>query len=130
MRYLVAVFRGGLSSERSMTMTAVERESITYLQAQGLGYKRIASRLGLPTNTVKSFCSRNTPVPQENLCAQCGCSLIQNPGRRQKRFCSNACRMAWWRAHPNLLDRKVFYDMSCAYCGGSFKSYGNPRRKY
>lgn len=111
-------------------MTAVERESVAYLQAHGLGYKRIASQLGLPINTVKSFCSRHAPVPIENLCAQCGLPLVQTSGKRMKRFCSDACRMAWWRAHPSLLNRKGFYDLTCSYCGDSFKSYGNPRRKY
>lgn len=40
-------------------MTDAQKENIRYLRGEGLGYRAIASRLGISENTVKSFCRRN-----------------------------------------------------------------------
>ncbi len=112
-------------------MTIEEKGRIVQLQRQGLGYKRIASTLGLPVNGVKTFCRRH-PVAQEQegICPQCGATLTQTPHRRAKKFCSDKCRMAWWNAHPEQVNRKAVYHLVCAQCGQPFDSYGNQRRKF
>ena len=96
-------------------MNSIEREQIVALRAAGQSYARIAGALGLSVNSVKSFCRRNAlnsgvgkPVAQiesettQNAvsCEQCGCPVRQTPGRKHKRFCSDACRTAWWNARP------------------------------
>ena len=89
-------------------MTEMERNRVVELQHQGYGYKKISTLTGLPLNTVKSFCTRH-PVryediaEQQGLCRNCLKQLEQTPHRRKRYFCSDACRMAWWNAHPERL---------------------------
>ena len=116
-------------------MTDAQKENIRYLRGEGLGYRAIAARLGISENTVKSFCRRNnlTGVASKEppqVCRQCGQSLAKAPKRKERKFCSEACRRAWWKAHPELVDRKAFYTLACAECGKEFLSYGNQKRKY
>lgn len=94
---------------------------------------------GTSENTVKSFCRRNNLggaiVDTVNkadgvLCTQCGVPLTHTVGAKQKRFCSDKCRMTWWNAHPEAIIRKAIYNFTCAYCNTAFESYGNKNRKY
>ena len=96
---------------------------------QGLGYKRIAAVTGYSLNMVKSVC-RRSQAPTEKRCIQCGAAVEQTPHRKEKKFCSDKCRMAWWNSHPERVTRKAFYHLVCACCGQSFESYGNQKRKY
>ncbi len=38
--------------------------------------------------------------------------------------------MAWWKAHPEALDRNAVYRFVCPTCGGSFEAYGNANRNF
>lgn len=116
-------------------MTDAQKEKIRFWRMEGLGYGAIAVRLGISENTVKSFCRRNrlsgVAVKEAPFrCRQCGQPLELRPGRRGRKFCCEACRRAWWKAHPGLVDRKAFYLLTCVHCGREFKSYGNKGRKY
>ena len=81
-------------------MTKEEKNKIEDLRMQGLGYTKIAQNLGLSINTVKSYCRRNLPghsndqdsVEEQHRCKNCGCEVLQNPGRKEKMFCSDKCR--------------------------------------
>ena len=113
-------------------MTQVEKERINKLRAEGLGATRIAKKLGLSVNTVKSYLSR-TPVIQPNViggskCKQCGATILQHPQRKVKLFCSDTCRASWWNAHRG--ESKTTVTLSCATCGASFFSYRSESRKY
>lgn len=119
-------------------MTTAQKQRIEFLRGQGENYAAIAGDLGISENTVKSYCRRNNvgiaikqehPTPTE-VCANCGCPLRHTPGAKHKRFCSDGCRMAWWKAHPKAVDRKAVYHFVCPTCGGSFEAYGNAKRKY
>lgn len=128
-------FERNTLSEKRYGMTASEREKIKTLQLQGLGYMEIAAMTNVPINTVKSFCYRHPVTESEiadanSVCRFCGTVLIPTPHKRKKHFCSDACRMAWWKAHPECLNRKAIYKITCAYCGRSFESYGNNHRKF
>ena len=57
-------------------------------------------------------------------------TLKQTPRHRQKRFCSSKCRMAWWKAHPEVMKRKKLTSMECQYCGSTFLQYGSRPRKF
>lgn len=122
-------------------MNELQKKKITDLRNRGFGYLRIAKMLGLSPNTIKSFCRRNNltgrggnkaeaVVTEQRFCKMCGKALLAEPGRKARKFCSDSCRLAWWREHPEELKRKAFYHFSCAYCGSSFDSYGNRKRKY
>ena len=119
-------------------MTAAQKQRIEILRGKGESYASIAGDLGIPENTVKSYCRRNSigiEIKKERpaatyTCANCGCPLTHTPGSKHKRFCSDKCRMAWWKAHPEAVDRKSVYRFVCPTCGGSFEAYGNSGRKY
>ena len=117
-------------------MTDQRKERIIFLRNQGKGYGSIASELGIPESTVKSFCRRNdssasiAPAQSGDACGHCGLPFTHTPGARKKRFCSSKCRMAWWNAHPETVNRKTFHHFRCGYCDAAFESYGNARRKY
>lgn len=122
-------------------MNEFQKEKIADLRKRGFGYLRIAKMLGLSPNTIKSYCRRNNlfgrmgvsgvdmPVSQV-FCKRCGSSLSVSPSRKSRKFCSDNCRLAWWKEHPELLNKKAFYQFNCAYCGSRFDSYGNKKRKY
>ena len=119
-------------------MNTAQKQRIEFLRGKGESYSSIAGDLGIPENTVKSYCRRNNisvaikyeqPTPTE-FCANCGCPLRHTPGAKHKRFCSDECRMAWWKAHPEAVNRKSVYLFVCPTCGESFEAYGNANRKY
>ena len=118
-------------------MTDAQKEQVRYLRCEGLGYGAIATRLGISENTVKSFCRRNnlTGVASKEpvvVCRNCGRPLPQYPKRKQRKFCSEACRRAWWAKHPQEIHRGdgALYSRTCACCGKAFQVYGNNHRRY
>jgi len=116
-------------------MTAIEKEKIRYLRGEGMGYKAVASKLGLTVDAVKSYCKRSglNGVAAENAetaCRQCGAVLERKPGAGQKKFCSDQCRSAWWSAHAYLYNHKKENTRACAFCGCVFDSFQSKGRKY
>ncbi len=119
-------------------MNDLQRKTIEKLRNKGAGYKAIAQKLGLSVNTVKSHCRRNgltgnrsgTDAIEVLFCKKCGKKLTQSVGAKQKSFCSDECRLSWWKDHPEKVKRKAYYELTCAYCQKAFYSYGNKNRKY
>ena len=118
-------------------MTNEQRMIVSSLRAQGMGYGAIARKVGISENTVKSFCRRNAqkedkPVTgaDEHQCLCCGTPVAQNAGRKEKKFCSDKCRMAWWNSHQSEIKKEAYYTLVCQFCGKEFESYGNQRRKF
>lgn len=102
-------------------MTNEQIEAITRLQQAGKGYRTIATETGLPINSVKSWCRRHpadTSLP--SFCQQCGSAINQIPGKRARKFCSDACRMLWWKEHPEAKSHRVAYRHVCRCCGTEF----------
>ena len=88
-------------------------------------------------NTVKSFCHRRAAKPKceepdskTHRCLCCGVPVAQNPGRKEKKFCSDKCRNKWWTARLDLVNRKAFREIVCVGCGRTFTVYGQVKRKY
>ena len=120
-------------------MTKQEKEEIRRLRAQGISYSKVTSLMGISENTVKSFCRRNhlggqaSGIAAENgvdHCRQCGTPLEQTVGKKQKRYCSDKCRMVWWNAHPEAVNRKSIKPFTCQSCGRAFEGYGKRERIY
>jgi endogenous inhibitor of DNA gyrase (YacG/DUF329 family) len=119
-------------------MTDYEKQKIRELRSEGLGYIKIANETGLNINSVKSFCRRNglTGQPSKkdgtegHRCLNCGKPVEQTPGKREKKFCCNACRWHYWNTHKELVNRRAVYHYTCAACGKQFDAYGNRHRKY
>lgn len=120
-----------------MALTQAQRERIEMMRRAGVTYAGIADHLGLNPNTVKTWCRRAGITPDEEadqITDPCGVWCMHCAGRmttqRPAKFCSEACRRAWWHAHPEALNRKAIYSFTCAHCGTAFQAYGNQRRKY
>lgn len=130
-------------------MTNEQKTVVESLRSQGLGYKRIAAQTGISANTVKSYLRKYAPAATEqeassvvqkivaipamdgeSYCRCCGKPVAQNPGRKEKKFCSDSCRTNWWNSHLDLVKRKAIYHFTCPTCGRDFSAYGNAHRKY
>lgn len=114
-----------------MTMNGKEQKRITELRMKGYGYRRIANLLCMPSNTIKSYCRRHPLEQNPNVttssCLQCGVKMHHSDNRYRK-FCSDKCRLAWWKAHaehPQGTDVCV-----CPVCGQSFDTYKSKNRKF
>lgn len=125
-----------------MKMTETQKEEIISLRKSGVGYGKIAQTLGVPINTVKSFCRRNVAAEvtvtkpsmifsgEITTCENCGREIRQVAKQKKKRFCSDKCRNNWWNAHLTQVNRKAVYKIICPNCGKEFQIYGDKRRKY
>ena len=124
-------------------MTSEQKAKITELRTAGFGYANIANTLGLTKNQVVSFCHRNGLAGEKSTqatkdkadigyCKNCGKPIVQVPGRKQIKFCSDECCQSWWNTHPEAVTRRAdaVYSFTCAHCGKPFTAYGNRSRKY
>ena len=112
-------------------MTQEQKTWILHYRERQMTYREIGEKLGLSPDTVKTFCRRNgaqagkTAQSAECRCRNCGAPVHPLPGRRERLFCSPACRTAYWRKH-NLLGKDPRY---CAGCGALLTG-GSVSRKY
>ncbi len=112
-------------------------DQIRSMRESGMSYKKISDALGLKFNSVRSYCKlhdlggvRDFGGPYEDQCLFCGKGIIQNPGRKKKKFCSDECRQKYYVVNPEKINRKAIYQYECPICGKSFTAYGNSHRKY
>ena len=130
-------------------MTHEEKKQIGKMRAAGMSYTRIAESLDISINSVKSYCRRHglgadtalqetqpvqaepcQPQSEATACEQCGSPVLQQAGRKRRRFCSDACRQAWWASHRGELRRKAEHHFVCEYCGMQFSRYGVADRRF
>lgn len=120
-------------------MTDEQKNTIARLRSTGVSYAKIGEAVGIPMNTVKTYCRRNNlSIPSElpvsdaapSVCRECGSPIVQTEKQKTRVFCSRECREKWWHSHPEKLNKKAVYDFKCAGCGKLFSSYGNRHRKY
>ena len=110
-------------------MTEYQKNQIVLLRLKGFTYAKIAEKLELSINTVKSFYQRNKKQ-SDLICKYCGKAFIQPKGTRTKFFCSDNCRMKWWNIHGCDSKHNAVYEFKCECCGKVFEAYGNSHRKY
>lgn len=111
-------------------MRLQDKLAINNMRLEGHSPSVIAAKLGLSAGTVRSHIHRHPNIPGAKACKNCGKPLMQPKGRREKKFCSDSCRMAWWNSHQEDVTRKAYYNLVCQHCGKEFESYGNKNRKY
>ena len=125
-----------LISRRCLYMNDKQKVKIQELRLQGAGYRKIAKEMGLSENTIKSYCRRHPLIEQKgdlehvHYCLQCNKVIDQNGKRKEKKFCSDACRMAWWNSHRDKVNHRIVRKMECTCCHKTFTVYGNGQRKY
>lgn len=122
------------------------RKSIFELKSQGVSNKVVAAVLGLKKETLLEFCKKyhligTAEVIQLNIielkrqsiiCPQCYGPIRQKKRGRKKRFCSDACRRAWWKENAEAKKREfeAWYSRKCPTCEKAFIVYGNAHQKY
>ena len=82
------------------------------------------------SDSAQPIISSEKAHPVTHFCPQCGAEVIQNPGRKEKKYCNNFCRLTWWNAHNERVRKKAIYHFECVYCKKPFTAYGNKHRKY
>ena len=94
-------------------MTEAMVRQITQLRMKGLGYKSIGIVVGTSRENVRYFCKTHglagdveqikATFKDENIpsrCKFCGKRIERNLKSGKKLFCSDECRRAWWKQHP------------------------------
>ena len=90
-------------------MRLQDKIAINNMRLEGHSPSVIAAKLGLSAGTVRSHIHRHPNIPGAKACKNCGKPLMQPKGRREKKFCSDSCRMAWWNSHQEDVNRKAYY---------------------
>ena len=112
-------------------MNDKERNKVIKLRNQGVMPSEISKITGIKIETIKSYFKRHKNLlPKNATCKYCGKKIVSIRGKKNKRFCSDKCRMAYWNSHPELINKQAYYKLTCEYCGKKFLSYGNQRRKF
>ena len=114
-----------------------EKNYILKLRDNGCSYTQIAEQTGFSENTVKSICRRRSSLKLDNSrpkinthCKNCGEELVQSRGHRQKTFCSDKCRLAWWHSKDTKLEPNSPYRSECKNCGKEYNCRGKKAQKY
>lgn len=79
---------------RKRVLTAIDN-----MRIDGKTPTEISRALEISVNTVKSHIRRHPEIPNTVLCQNCGKPVLQNEGRKQKKFCCDRCRTLWWNQH-------------------------------
>jgi hypothetical protein len=128
-------------------MTDMQKSRILNLRRQGCSFTDIADEVGIPRNTVKTFCRRSQVQVCEAFkdtgkqdykenkelsthCKHCEKPIMQIPKQKPRHFCDGDCRSAYWKAHRDQMCRTAFNPVVCAYCGATFDDGGHKSRKY
>ena len=125
-------------------MTDAQAAQIKELRMRGQGYRAIGVAVGLSRDIVRNFCKAKgmdgyaramALNMQERLacgkaCACCGKEISQPGNGRPRKFCSDKCRRAWWKLHPEAAQRKHTHIEVCAYCKMEFEVNGSRKQKY
>ena len=115
-------------------MTELQKHQIMNLREKGYGYIKIANELGISVNTIKSFCRRQNIIKpkadDKHYCKCCGKEVEQTKGRKEKKFCSDSCRMKWWNGNLDKVNRKAYRQRKCLKCGNEFTVYGSKKKKF
>lgn len=112
------------------TMDKKTKNEIINLRKDGKGYGEIASITGVSKNTIVSLLRRSSIEDSQDICPVCGKPLMQTKGHRQKKYCSDECRMEWWKEHHEDLNLKAYHTCKCNCCGKEFISYSRSTRRY
>ena len=112
-------------------MTKEQKALVVKLRIQGMTFAAIAEKLDLSVNSIKSFYRRNGNTSNasndENqlCCKECGKPIAQPFGTREKKFCSDKCRMLWWNTHRSEVKLRSAERCKCSCCGKVFQAYAH-----
>lgn len=85
------------------------------MRTKGKRAADIVITIGVSVNTVRPYIRRHPPEDVvQSVYRNCGKSVIQPVGKKVKLFCSDRCWNAWWKVHPENIQRKAYYHFTCA----------------
>jgi len=116
-----------------MRMSAEQKYHAIRLRNVGHSYTKIGELLGLPAETVKSYCRRtvtSAPAPENTICLNCGKPLFRMPKQKPRRFCSAYCRSVYLNHHADRRTTPANHIRPCPQCGELYKVYSTTPRKY
>ena len=129
--------------ENSPHLTQEQKKWIGILRARGMSYEETAKTVKANVNTIKSYCRRHLKEETATseaypdmirvnytLCPYCQRKVMQIPGRKEKRFCSDTCRNRWWNENSERSNGASLEEYTCPTCGKKFKAYPHRKRKY
>ena len=64
----------------------------------------------------------------ETHCRHCGGLLYGIGSGTNRKFCSDSCRMTYWKEHAEDIKRKAVYHLLCANCGKAFEAYAHEQK--
>lgn len=123
-------------------MTSYQQRQVREFRRKGVGYRAIAAVVGVSRDEVRNYCKSRgldglgdevmAKAKKERFCQQCNKKLPPHKSGRVSKYCSDECRQKWWSAHQDAVARseEATYQLVCQYCGQTFSSYGNKKRKY
>ena len=115
-------------------MTDSQKEIIITMRAKKSTYASIAEVVGIPANTVKTFCRRNDVttemLTESKCCKNCGKKLSSTPKVRTRLFCCDKCKQIWWNKHRGKRVSSKIVSHNCLVCGKIFNDYSGANRKY
>ena len=118
------------NSKEELPMKKQQIKIINQMLQQGKNTTEISVTLDIPSSTIRAHLRRHPEFYSGRSCRNCGKAMVQPVGRKEKHFCSDKCRMAWWNSHREQIQKKAYYHLTCAYCGKEFESYGKRDRKF
>ena len=122
--------------KEEFSMTAEQKKLILKMRTDFCGYTQISEATGLSVSSVKSYCYRhglNTEALKASggFCRLCGKPITKPSRTRPRKFCSDACKSAWWNRHRfDHAGSSAIVQFSCRVCGKQFRDYGSANRKY
>lgn len=116
-------------------MTNEQKITIKTMREKLCSYAEIAEKLRISVNSVKSYCLRNhlnTEVLVKNAkkCKNCGKPIVVDSRTKPRVFCSNECKVYWWKNHKSADNSNFVQEHTCTTCGKSFSAYTTANRKY
>ncbi len=98
----------------------IAKETIIEMKNSGSSYSQIATNLKISVNTVKSIIKRakDEKTKEERYCLNCGARLKMIPKHKKKKFCSDVCRLAYWKKNNRSLIEGI-----CKKCGRTVYYY-------
>lgn len=132
--HLQWVLRRTLLRLEDTAMTDLQKEQIITMRKQKIKYTDISQAVGVPVNTIKTFCRRNgmatESAPTKPVCKNCGSPLTLTPKARPRLFCSDHCKQSWWNKHRRERVSAKIVPHTCPTCGKVFADYSGANRKY
>ncbi len=104
-------------------MTIKQKLQIEKMRKDGCSLKEISTELSVSLGTIKSYFSRKDNTVK---CEYCDTTLQQQ--KKRKRFCSDRCRMNWWREHREESHKTGF--QLCPICHAAFVTYPSKHQIY